>query len=150
MARRPFPIVEQRAEHALSAWSLLLRRTMVVQRQVARELARHGMSLAQFDLLATLRFSEGVTQQELAGKLLVSKGNICGLLDRMQSERWVERRPDPTDARTNRLFLTVNGRRCIDHLLPVHDAVVSAVFSSLNDRELKELRDVLEKLRVSG
>ena len=71
----------------------------------------HGLTLSQFDVLATLLHGEGITQQELAERLLVTKGNVCGLIDRVGAAGWVERRPDPEDRRANRLYLTDAGRR---------------------------------------
>ena len=55
----------------------------------------HGMTLPQFDVLATLWHGEGITQQELASRLLVTKGNVVGLIDRLCTAGLVERRADP-------------------------------------------------------
>src|SRR3712207_8018674 len=59
-------------------------------------------SNAQFDVLAHVGAAEGITQQQLADSLLVTKGNIAQLLDRMQKRGLIERRPQ---GRINRLFL---------------------------------------------
>src|SRR5688572_632302 len=102
----------------------MIRAVQLVQRRVVATLTAHGLTLPQFDVLATLRYGEGVTQQELAGRLLVTKGNVCGVLDRLERLKWVERRADPDDARANRVYLTAAGRRKIDAVLPEHDATV--------------------------
>src|SRR3954449_10321604 len=96
------------------AWIETVRVSQLGERQVVAVLSRHGLTLPQFDVVATLRFSEGVTQQELAERLLVTKGNVCGVLDRLEGLGWVERRPDPEDRRANRLHLTNAGRRKLD------------------------------------
>ena len=72
-------------------------------------LAAHGMTLAQYDVLMTLCHGNGITQQELAERLLVTKANVVGLIDRVSAAGWVERRPDPEDRRVNRLYLTEAG-----------------------------------------
>ena len=131
-------------------WVQLARTFYKVQRRIVLALTQHDCTMPQFDVLATLRFSEGVTQQELAERLLVTKGNVCGVLDRLESLRWVERCPDPKDARANRLYLTTAGRRKIDSVLPDHDATVIRAMQDLAMPEVKDLRRLLEALETSN
>jgi DNA-binding MarR family transcriptional regulator len=140
------PLYETPADLRLRTWVQLARTFLLIQRQVVAALARHEITLPQFDLLATLRFSEGVTQQELAGRLLVTKGNVCGLLDRLEKLRWVERRPDPDDGRANRLHLTHEGRALIERLLPEHDSLILGIFGRVPTARLNVLRQALEEL----
>ncbi|HWH70675.1 MAG TPA: MarR family transcriptional regulator [Candidatus Sulfotelmatobacter sp.] len=109
-------------------------------------LARHELTLPQFDILATLRFSEGVTQQELAERLLVTKGNVCGILDRLEGIGWVERRPDAKDRRVNRLHLTGVGRAKVDSVFPDHNDVVMHTMRTLSAGDVRLLRGLLEQL----
>ena len=148
--RRPrdLPIYESPDELKLKAGVQLTRTYFLVQRHVVATLAGHEMTLPQFDLLATLRFSEGLTQQELAERLLVTKGNVCGVLDRLERAGWVERRPDPNDARANRLYLLPAGRRKIDSVLPDHHSTMLKALQPLSDAEAAMLRTLL--LRVAG
>ncbi len=104
------------------------------------------MTMAQFDVMASLKYEEGVTQQELAARLLVTKGNICGLIDRLEGSGWVERRADAADARANRVYLTATGRRKIESALPVHDEFVAGLLKSLPVSEVTELRHLLQKV----
>ena len=80
-------------------------------RDLTEVLADHGVTLPQFDVLATLWHGEGITQQELAERLLVTKGNVVGLIDRLCGAGLIERRDDPADRRANRLHLTKAGRK---------------------------------------
>src|SRR3954464_675080 len=121
---RHLAIYESPDEARLRAWVQMSRTFYRVQRRIMSALAEHKITLPQFDVLATLRYSEGVTQQELAERLLVTKGNVCGVLDRLEALKWVERRQDAEDGRANRLHLTAAGRRKIDAVLPDHDAQV--------------------------
>src|SRR3954447_23520556 len=127
------PIYESPEETRLRTWVQLARTFYLVQRGIVSALAQHKITLPQFDVLATLRFSEGVTQQELAERLLVTKGNVCGVLDRLERLGWVERRSDPEDRRANRLHLTAGGRRKVEMLLPRHDALVVESLGALSD-----------------
>ena len=117
-----------------------------MQRRVVAALGQRDVTLPQFDVLATLRFSDGVTQQELAERLLVTKGNVCGVLDRLERLGWVERRPDPIDRRANRLHLTPAGRRKVESVLPAHDAIVLDAMRTLPDADVRSLRRALAEL----
>src|SRR5437764_11838434 len=87
------------------AWIHMLRITHKVQRCESAQLAEYNLTLPQFDVLAQLHREEGITQQSLADRLLVTKGNVCGLMDRMMEQDLVERREDPEDRRAYMLYL---------------------------------------------
>ena len=84
----------------------------------------HDLSLSQFEVLANLYFYEGIRQNDLARQLLVTKGNVCGLIDRLAAAGLVERRDDPADGRANQLFLTPSGTKLIETSLPVHLRII--------------------------
>src|SRR3984957_5493529 len=77
-----------------------------LERRLAEVLGPLGLTLPQFDVLMTLCHGDGITQQELAERLLVTKANVVGLIDRVSAAGWVKRCPDPEDRRVNRLYLT--------------------------------------------
>ena len=137
-------VYEPPGEARRRAWVQMVRTVARVERRLVAALGERDVTLPQFDVLATLRFGEGVTQQELAERLLVTKGNVCGVLDRLERLGWVERRPDATDRRANRLHLTAAGRRKVDALLPAHDALVLHALRHLSDADVRSLRLVLD------
>ena len=134
----------------LRTWILLARTFYLIQRRVMSALAKRKMTLPQFDVLATLRFSDGVTQQELAERMLVTKGNICGLIDRLERLGWVERRTDSSDRRINHLHLTASGKKRIDSVLPEHDALVVEALRPLSMADAKTLQKLLTSLEESN
>jgi MarR family transcriptional regulator, organic hydroperoxide resistance regulator len=144
--RKKLKVYEEPQEARLNAWVQLLRTFSLLQRRDVACLAEHGLTLAQFDVMASLHFSEGITQQELASRLLVTKGNVCGLLDRLEKQGWVERRTDAMDARTNRLHLTRAGAHKIATVLPSHDKYVAGLLSTLSDPEVATLRTLLSTI----
>src|SRR3712207_3608188 len=97
------------------AWMRLARVFQRVERDWGEHLRGWDLNVAQFDVLAHVGASEGMTQQELADSLLVTKGNVCQLLDRMEGRGWISRRQE---GRANRLFLTGKGRRLFDEVVP--------------------------------
>ncbi len=124
----------------------LLRFHNRLERRMGEALGVHGLTLPQFDVLATLWHGEGITQQELAERLLVSKGNVVGLIDRVGAAGWVERRPDPEDRRANRLYLTEAGRRTLDQAWPGQVALGRKIFGTLTEGELRLMHELLERL----
>jgi DNA-binding MarR family transcriptional regulator len=81
--------------------------------------------------------------------MLVTAGNLTGLVDRAERDGAVERRPDPSDRRLSRVFLTPRGRDLVQSLIPVHAAHVSELLSSLEASERRDLRRLLGRLRGS-
>ena len=144
--RSRLPLYESSREVQLQTWVQLMRTFLVMQKKVVALIAEQDMTLPQFDVMATLWRGEGVTQQDLASQLLVTKGNICGLLDRLAESGWVERRQDPIDARANRLYLSASGRRKIHEVLPNHDKVISDMMACLAEDDTKLLRKLLSHL----
>src|SRR4030081_2390438 len=94
------------------------------------------LTRAQLDVLAKVGSAEGISQQELADALLVTKGNVCQLLDKMEGSGLLERRPD---GRGDRLFLTDQGRQVYEEVVTRHDALLADQFRSLSDPDQREL-----------
>lgn len=117
-----------------------------VDRASAEHLRGWGLSVAQFDVLARVGSRAGIKQQEVADSLLVTKGNVCQLLDRMEDRGWILRR---REGRANHLFLTEAGRRLYDEAVPAQEAVVSESFSALSGEEQAQLHGLLRKLDTS-
>src|SRR6266511_153498 len=70
--------------------------------------ARYGLSRAKFNALIQLYMddNQGLTQSELGKRMLVSRANVTGLIDRLEKEDLVVRRNDASNKRVLRLFLT--------------------------------------------
>lgn len=125
------------------AWVRLLRVSQKVERGLALQLRRWGLNSAQFDVLAQVGAAEGLTQQELADHLLVTKGNVAQLVARLEGRGMIERRPR---GRTNRLYLTDEGRGLFERVVPAHEALVDERLSALSKEERKSLHELLRKL----
>ena len=125
------------------AWLRLLRVGQKVDRGLAAQLRRWDLNLAQFDVLARVGAGGGITQQELADSLLVTKGNVAQLLSRMEGRGLIARRPE---GRTNRLYLTEEGRRLFGEVVPAHEAMIADRLSVLSPEEQGQLLALLRKL----
>ena len=80
------------ADRSSRVWFRLIRLEARMQAAVGERLREIGVSIPQCDVLTTLTEQEGVSQQELAKRLYVTKGNISGLIDRLTEAGLVERR----------------------------------------------------------
>jgi MarR family transcriptional regulator, 2-MHQ and catechol-resistance regulon repressor len=131
---------------AVRAWVRVLRLSQKVQPALVKKLRGLGLNPAEFDILDTLAAREGLTQQDLADALLVTKGNMTYHLYRMAERGLVDRRPE---GRKNRLYLTGEGRRLLEEALPEHEALIDERFSELSVEERAQLADLLGKLERS-
>jgi DNA-binding MarR family transcriptional regulator len=110
---------------------------------IARELKTLGLSIPQFDLLSTLTEREGTTQQELAERLYVTKGNVSGLVDRLVEAGLVERRAVAGDRRSHALHLTEKGRDLAERGIAAQRAYVARTLGRLPGRDLAELERIV-------
>lgn len=133
-------------EPGILAWLHLMRIHHQVQKREIAHLAQYNLTLPQFDVLAQLAREEGITQQTLADRLLVTKGNVCGLMDRMMEQELVERRADPEDRRAYMLHLTPKGKQLIETVLPAHSRIIADLVGKLAPEKQKQLLDLLREL----
>ena len=103
-------MVERSEELAMRVWFRLIRLEARMQVAITERLREISLSVPQCDVLTTLTEQEGVSQQLLAKRLYVTKGNISGLLDRLETAGLVERRSTESDRRQYEIYLTPAGR----------------------------------------
>lgn len=128
---------------ALLAWLRLARVFQKVDQASADHLRHWDLSVAQFDVLAHVGASEGLTQQELADALLVTKGNVCQLLNRMERDGLIDR---VAEGRTNHIFLTCKGRGIFNAAVPAHEQLIVQLFGALSTEEQVALLGTLRTL----
>ena len=80
------------------------------RRYVHRQLEGLGLYRGQHFVLLSLWHEEGLSHSELARDLSVSPATISNALKRMEKAGFVQRRPDPSDERVSRVYLTEAGR----------------------------------------
>src|SRR5918998_98230 len=125
------------------AWLRLVRVFQKVEQRSAEKMREAGLTMGQFDVLAQVGAAEGATQQQVADALLVTKSNVCQLLDRMEEAGLVERRQQ---GRAKHLHLTPAGRRLYDEIVPAHARQIAELLSALAPEEQGHLLGLLRKL----
>ena len=106
-----------------------------------------GLTTAQFDILATLGNTPGMTCRELGEKTLITKGTLTGVLDRMETRGLVRRGPSDADRRQVFVSLTPAGARLFARVFPAHAEHIRRAFAVLNADELDRTRELLLRLR---
>jgi DNA-binding MarR family transcriptional regulator len=134
---------------ALSVWVRLLKAHGLMLREVRRRVPV-ALTLPQFDVLAQLyRRDEGMTPGELTRELLVTAGNVTGIVDRLARLGLAERRPVPHDRRAVRVRLTARGQRLMRRIIPRHRRDVAVLLARVPSDDLTRLRDLLGSLARS-
>jgi DNA-binding MarR family transcriptional regulator len=129
--------------HSVLAWLRMWRVVQKVERAAAEHLRAHGLNYAQFDVLAHVGAAEGSRQKELGESLHVTKGNVSYLIDQMERRGLVSRRQE---GRTNRIYLTEEGRRLFEEVVPAHEDLVHQLMSALPEEEQARLHELLRAL----
>ncbi len=116
--------------------------------------SRHIRSLrltpSQFDVIATLGDTEGLTCAELSAATLVTKGTLTGVLDRLADKGLIKRIPVAADRRSTRICLTEKGDRLFRKTFAAHIAFIRPYFErALSTAEAEQLRRLLLRLRQS-
>lgn len=113
-------------------------------RESNQHLKKWNLSAAQFDVLVQVGSSEKLSQQELADKLFVTKGNITQLLNKMEELGLIMREQE---WKTKYLSLTEEGKELFHEVVPNQEQFQAAQFSGLNNEEKKQLLDLLRKIQ---
>ncbi|CAN5359399.1 hypothetical protein BH10PSE8_BH10PSE8_01280 [soil metagenome] len=107
--------------------------------QMTARIRALGLSIPQFDLLSTLTEREGISQNELAERLYVTKGNVSGLVDRLVQAGLVERRAIAGDRRSYAMHLTPEGRRLAEAGIRAQRDFVAQTLGRMPVQDLTEL-----------
>jgi DNA-binding MarR family transcriptional regulator len=152
-ARRSGTAVPQHA--SLRVWLRLLACSSLVERQVRSRLREEfGITLPRFDVLAQLEAASrddvrGLTMSELSRRLMVTNGNLTGLIERLVQEGLVNRAASATDRRTQIVHLSAAGRRALHAMAPRHERWIDEMFEELSADDREQLYVLLGKLRGS-
>lgn len=138
--------LERQYRDSILAWLHLARIYNRVAHEHTLVLNGHNLTSPQFDLLNRVGTEPGLSQQELASRLLVTKGNICGVADRLEKAGLITRHPDPDDRRSNQVFLTEEGRATLENAVPDVTAMVAEQLMTLDEEELRTLMKLLAKI----
>jgi MarR family transcriptional regulator, 2-MHQ and catechol-resistance regulon repressor len=135
-------------EQALSLrlWIALARAQGAVAAHAVDDVARHGLTVAEFGVLEALFHKGPMLLGEVQRRILVSSGGITYLVDRLEKRGLVERRDCPGDRRARLAALTAEGEALIRRIFPEHAARIHAALAGLTPGEKREAIRLLRAL----
>ncbi|WP_300552469.1 MarR family transcriptional regulator [Maricaulis sp.] len=136
---------------AVRLWLQIYQTTSLIEQRIRSRLSQEfGVSLARFDLLSALvREDKPMTMGALSRRLLVSNGNVTGLISRLVEDGLVTRNPDPQDRRVMVIELTAQGRRDFTRMAEAHAGWLNEFIGQIDPALTHRLRDDLVALRRS-
>ncbi len=111
-----------------------------LERAVAAVCRPHGLSHAALNALAVIEGNAApIAPGELAERMLVTSGTMTSLIDNLERQALVTRRPDPTDRRRLLIDVTPKAQDLLDVVLPAIQQLAKAIFGTMSDRQLTSL-----------
>ena len=136
----------------LRLWLRLFTCKEVIETEVRRRLRdSFEVTLPRFDLLAQLdRAPKGMTLGELSQRMMVSNGNVTGLVERLVEQGLINRRPSPKDRRAQIVSLTAEGRRFFRAMARENGDWIGEMFADLSSGDIETLLRLLAKTKASA
>lgn len=135
-------------DQELIAWFLINDAAKRFFAAVDGEMRSVGLTRAQWYLMTHVYYFEGLTQQELADRMDLTKSSAAKLIRKLEAKRWVQREDDKSDGRIQRVYLLPAIRPLIQALSHLARDALRAPLSPLNETEMKQLTKLLRKLDV--
>ncbi|NTW00229.1 MAG: MarR family transcriptional regulator [Oscillochloris sp.] len=133
------------AELELEAYTLLRQVNSMMDTYNRYDLRSEDLTVPQFMILSYAT-SEGVPLSAISSRMLCDNSNLTGIVERLISKGFVERRPDPQDRRVSLICLSSAGAEKLRRIKPRHHARVSRRMRSLAPPEVVQLRNLLQTL----
>jgi DNA-binding MarR family transcriptional regulator len=145
--------MEAPGDHAdeLRLWLRLLTCSTMIEGEIRKRLReRFGVTLPRFDLMAQLdRAREGMTLSDLSRRMMVSNGNLTGLVERLVDSGHLDRRTAEHDRRAQVISLTELGRTDFRTMAAEHEGWVASFFADLDAGEIETLMKLLARAKGS-
>ncbi len=146
--------VETPEDHAeeLRLWLRLLTCTTLIEGEVRGRLRqRFDVTLPRFDLMAQLdKAPDGMTLSDVSKRMMVSNGNVTGLVERLVESGHLDRRTSETDRRVQVIRLTKLGRAEFRRMAAEHETWIADLFADLTPKDVRELMRLLAKTKASA
>jgi len=131
---------------ALRLWVIMSRAHAAVAEHAAADVARHGLTLAEFAIVEALYHRGPMLLGEVQRRILVSSGGITFLVDRLTAKGLVERRSCASDRRARYAALTPKGQALVADIFPAHAAAITRSMRALSTAEQVTVADLLREL----
>lgn len=140
-----------RSKMALRIWLRILTSSQLIEKQVrGRFRTDFDTTLPRFDVMAALaRVPEGQTMGDVSRWLLVSSGNITGIIYRLEEDGLVKRTRSADDRRSHLVRLSRKGRKEFECMSLTHEKWIRDMLSGMTRKEMATLDELLTKVKLS-
>jgi MarR family transcriptional regulator for hemolysin len=119
----------------------------LVRAYADKQAARHGITRAQWAVLAKIERAEGMKQSELAEQMEMQPITLTRLVDRLCENGWIERRGDETDRRVNRLYLRKAARPLLGKLSGLRSELTATALEGIGPADAHRMLAQLEAIK---
>ncbi len=127
-------------------WVAVGKVNQLVRKAMSDGLSAIDLDLPHYDVLSAAFRFPGLTQSELAKKLLIGRSNLSMLLPDLERKGWIRRQPDRLDKRARRLFLTDEGEQQAEAGLAVQVRVIEHMLSILTEKECDAMGEMMRRV----
>jgi MarR family 2-MHQ and catechol resistance regulon transcriptional repressor len=138
--------LDETSSAALRLWVIMSRAHSAIAAHASADVARHGLTLAEFGILEALYHRGPMLLGEVQRRILVSSGGITFLVDRLTAKGLVERRTCQEDRRARYAALTSAGTELVAKIFPEHAALLTQVMEGLTVEAQCTAADLLRAL----
>jgi DNA-binding MarR family transcriptional regulator len=126
----------------------IVRLSALFSDEMGKTFAKHGLSAASFDVLATLLRSgppHSLSPNELLSTMMVTSGTMTNRIDQLVKDGLVARMPNPDDKRSINVQLTADGKKRTDAAVTDHVLVQKRLVEGLSQEDQSVLNAILDK-----
>src|SRR5207245_10120062 len=129
----------------------LLTCTTLIEGEVRGRLReRFDVTLPRFDLMAQLdKVPDGMTLSDVSKRMMVSNGNVTGLVERLVESGHLDRRTSDADRRVKMIRLTKPGRADISKMAAKHELWIADIIADLATKDVYELMRLMAKTKTT-
>jgi DNA-binding MarR family transcriptional regulator len=149
MVSAPLPATRSDSKARLRLWVRLLRATRLVESETRERFkSKFNVTLPRFDVMAALyRKPDGMLMSEISRFLLVSNGNVTGIVDRLAQDGFIVRSQRNGDRRTSFVRLTAKGHAAFVDMATAHERWINELLGGVKARDAEDLSAKLKSFR---
>lgn len=129
-------------------WIALVRAEKAVVRELTKALAPLDLKIGQLDVMMNVYRHPGLSQHDVARRLLVGRSNITMLLPQLEKQGLLRREADPRDRRVMRLFLTPDGESRLMKALAIYSAIIDEVMAQSTPEQCDAMGEQMRRIEA--
>ncbi|MGI0047250.1 MAG: MarR family winged helix-turn-helix transcriptional regulator [Nitrosotalea sp.] len=130
-----------------SIGTLIFLASKSIERAAEHEIKQKlGLTPSQWKVILALNMSDGLSQKELADKIYVDTSTLVPIIDKMEKNGLLERKPDLKDRRHNRLFLTKKAESTVDSIVEEIIQLRKLIYKGISKDEQESMRPHLKNM----